>query len=362
MNQKKIGEFIAKSRKKKNLTQEQLAERLGVSDRTVGNWENGRNMPDLSLFKPLCDELGITINEFLSGEKIDKKDYQEKFEENIINTIDYSNNKIKLRSNIIGLLLMVFGLFISISALSMFKSESSWGAIFTYFGCFVSSIGLFVLIRKIKIIKRILLCIAYFIIFILLMVFIDFLSVINIHQAPRFRVSTMYIGEVIYYDNLFYDVMRCDVDSKGETFNVVPNKHYTDEELFNYCKDLRISRVKQRLKDNQVNSIIVGKLVFPEDNDYDDDATYMYDTDNRRFKVVKRLDDKKDINEIVNIVKNVEYPEFINAIGYIYTFFLYHDDELVLSFTENEINTGIDHIGIGINNQDTEVLHEYTKE
>ena len=63
MNQEKIGKFISDCRKKKKLTQSDLAEKLGVSDRTVGNWENGRNMPDLSLFKPLCDELDITINE-----------------------------------------------------------------------------------------------------------------------------------------------------------------------------------------------------------------------------------------------------------------------------------------------------------
>ena len=67
MNQEKIGKFIAECRKKKNMTQQELAEKLGVSDRTVGNWENGRNMPDLSLFKPLCTELDVSINELLKG-------------------------------------------------------------------------------------------------------------------------------------------------------------------------------------------------------------------------------------------------------------------------------------------------------
>ena len=76
MNQEKIGKFISECRKKKKMTQEQLATKLGVTDKSVGNWENGRNMPDLSLFKPLCDELGITINELLSGEKISKEKYQ----------------------------------------------------------------------------------------------------------------------------------------------------------------------------------------------------------------------------------------------------------------------------------------------
>ena len=65
MDQKKIGKFIAQCRKQKNMTQQELAERLNVSDRTIGNWENGRNMPDLSMFKPLCDELGISIKKII---------------------------------------------------------------------------------------------------------------------------------------------------------------------------------------------------------------------------------------------------------------------------------------------------------
>ncbi len=126
MNQEKIGKFILDCRKKKNMTQSELAEKLGVSDRTIGNWENGRNMPDLSLFKPLCDELGITINELLSGESIKKEKYQEKFEENIINTIDYSTRKINLSNNVIGYILISLGILITLSAMTAINSDSSW--------------------------------------------------------------------------------------------------------------------------------------------------------------------------------------------------------------------------------------------
>ena len=93
MNQDKIGKFIAENRKKKKLTQSELAEKLGVTDRSISNWENGKNMPDLSLFKPLCDILGITINELMSGENINKQEYNQKLEENLINTIDYIGKK-----------------------------------------------------------------------------------------------------------------------------------------------------------------------------------------------------------------------------------------------------------------------------
>ena len=129
MDQERIGKFIAECRKEKNLTQQELAERLGVSDRTIGNWENGRNMPDLSLFKPLCQELDITLNDLMSGEKVSQKEYQEKFEENIVNTIDYSTKKITKYNQVISLILIIFGLFVSISAIMIFPSESSWGSI-----------------------------------------------------------------------------------------------------------------------------------------------------------------------------------------------------------------------------------------
>lgn len=65
MNQLTIGKFIAQKRKEKNLTQEQLSEKLGVSNKTVLKWECGKCMPDYSIVKPLCQELGITVSELI---------------------------------------------------------------------------------------------------------------------------------------------------------------------------------------------------------------------------------------------------------------------------------------------------------
>ncbi len=95
MDQVKIGKFIAELRKNKNMTQQELGDKLNVSFKTISKWENGRGLPELSTLKPLSEELGVSINEILSGEKLEKQDYQEKFEENIVNTLDYSNKKIK---------------------------------------------------------------------------------------------------------------------------------------------------------------------------------------------------------------------------------------------------------------------------
>ena len=165
MNQEKIGKFISMCRKDKKMTQSDLAEKLGVTDKSIGNWENGRNMPDLSLFKPLCDELGITINELLSGEKIKKEEYQEKFEENIINTIDYSTKKINLIRKNLGLILLTIGILISFTAMTMFASESSWGSIYSVLGSIIALIGVSKLTKNYKYSYRLLICITFFIFF-----------------------------------------------------------------------------------------------------------------------------------------------------------------------------------------------------
>ena len=67
MNQEKIGLFIAKCRREKNMTQEDLAEKLGVSNKSISRWENGKTMMDISLFEPLCNELDISIIELLTN-------------------------------------------------------------------------------------------------------------------------------------------------------------------------------------------------------------------------------------------------------------------------------------------------------
>ena len=138
MNQEKIGKFIAKIRKEKNITQQVLANKIGVTDRAISNWENGRRMPDLSLIKPLCDELGITINDLLSGEKIDQQDYQEKLEENILNTINYSEKKLKNIKKtfkiILFIILIIILLFITMFTIDINRMKNQKSVIFSTWG------------------------------------------------------------------------------------------------------------------------------------------------------------------------------------------------------------------------------------
>ena len=87
MDQVKIGRFIAECRKKENLTQMQLAERLGITDRAISKWECGRAMPDSSIMIPLCKILNITVNDLLCGEAVTEENYNRSLEENIVEMV-----------------------------------------------------------------------------------------------------------------------------------------------------------------------------------------------------------------------------------------------------------------------------------
>lgn len=84
MNQIDTGKFIAGCRKEKGLTQAQLAEKLNITDRAVSKWETGKSMPDSSIMLELCNILDITVNDLLTGERIEVNNYEEKANENLI--------------------------------------------------------------------------------------------------------------------------------------------------------------------------------------------------------------------------------------------------------------------------------------
>jgi len=95
MDQIKIGKFIADMRKEQNLTQIDLAEKLGISNKTISKWECGNGMPDYAVMESLCDILKINVNELLSGERLPSKDYNKKAEENIMSLMQESSENYK---------------------------------------------------------------------------------------------------------------------------------------------------------------------------------------------------------------------------------------------------------------------------
>ncbi len=90
MDQIKIGKFIQENRKNKNLTQEQLAEKLNVSKNAVSKWERGLNLPDVSIMQDLCMILDISLNELFAGERISDENYKEVAEQNLMEALENS--------------------------------------------------------------------------------------------------------------------------------------------------------------------------------------------------------------------------------------------------------------------------------
>ena len=114
MNQEKIGKFIATCRKEKNMTQEQLAEKIGVTDKSISRWENGKTMPDLSMIPILAEILGVDVSELLNGRKMTKEELIN-MRDSLNDVIDYTNSEKKNKSmklNILfatGLVLIFLG-------------------------------------------------------------------------------------------------------------------------------------------------------------------------------------------------------------------------------------------------------------
>ncbi len=105
MNQEKIGKFIAECRKEAGFTQASLGEKLGITDRAVSKWENGKSMPDISIMMELCELLNINVNELLTGERLSMENYKQKAEENLLELQkqeELNNKKLLMLENVIG--------------------------------------------------------------------------------------------------------------------------------------------------------------------------------------------------------------------------------------------------------------------
>ena len=105
----KIGKFIAEKRKNKNLTQIELAQKLNITDRAISKWERGKSMPDSSIMLDLCEILEISVNELLTGEEIEMKDYNKQTELNLIEMVRQKEESDKRLLNM-EIVIMIMGL------------------------------------------------------------------------------------------------------------------------------------------------------------------------------------------------------------------------------------------------------------
>ncbi len=110
MNQTAIGSYIAKKRREKNLTQEQLAEKIGVSNKTISKWENGKCMPDYSIIEQLCKELSVTISELMDGEDAAEDSVRVYDDDQILDLLHRTQELERQKGVLCGFVLIILGI------------------------------------------------------------------------------------------------------------------------------------------------------------------------------------------------------------------------------------------------------------
>lgn len=222
MDQKKVGLFLKKLRKEKNITQEVLAEILNISSRTVSRWETGNNMPDISLLVELSEFYQVSIPEIINGERKSDKMNQET-KDTAIKMAEYSKNELNTeKRKVISILLMIFGVFIIISPLAIFPNESSWGSIYAIIGGAILTIGIYFRIKSllVKRVSRILSIVGCIIILFGIFTVSDYITVTQFHQVPRFSYQKSYSENIVEHKTLFYTVIQKNPGSENESIEI----------------------------------------------------------------------------------------------------------------------------------------------
>ena len=127
MDQLKIGKFIAERRKKAGLTQMQLAEKLGITDRAISKWENGKALPDSSIMLELCDILKITVNDLLCGEVVIMDNYNKELENNLIEIVkekEKADKRLLSLEIVLGILTVV--VFFALTMIASLVEMEEW--------------------------------------------------------------------------------------------------------------------------------------------------------------------------------------------------------------------------------------------
>ncbi|MDD6460805.1 MAG: helix-turn-helix transcriptional regulator [Absicoccus porci] len=220
MDQVKIGFFLKELRKEKHLTQEDLAEELHVSNRTISRWETGTSLPDINMLVMLSDFYAISIPELISGERKEKMRNQESNEMAHVMAA-YSHNEIKAeRRKMGGFLILIFGIFIILSALIIFPSESSWSSIYAILGSFIVLFGLCIFVNKRWRVQTVVGCM--FLLFILFTLS-DYVAVTQFNQVPRFRYETSYDSRKPNqwkYKTLFFTAIQTNPGTRNEKIEI----------------------------------------------------------------------------------------------------------------------------------------------
>ena len=243
MNQIKIGKFIAELRKEKKLTQKDLADKLGVTDKAISKWENGRGMTDVSYLRNICEILDVSLNELLSGERIKEEDKINRLEENYISVID---SKKKLQNDVAGyLILKLVGFFLFFIGYCFLDADWLWVSIVIFCAFVFIMACSFKLVNSWNKVSKTIYLIVVFCLTLGVYSYVEYQYVNEqLLSHPRFYYYKKVEGNCTLYKTPFYSCVRNkNFDSLNDTkktpcdiLNSIPI-HDTDEKeyLSKFC-------------------------------------------------------------------------------------------------------------------------------
>ena len=226
MDQTRIGAFLKELRKEKNLTQEALAEQLRVSNRTISRWETGRNMPDIGMLVEIADFYDVSIPEIINAERKSENMNQEA-KDTASAMAEYSRNESRIgKQKIVGGLMSAFGVFVIVSALSIFPSESSWGSVYAVLGSIFLIVGVWFGTKTVFVKRkpRVLSAIGCAVILFGIFSVTDYAAVAQFNQVPRFRYETTYdsrFPDQLVYKTLFFTAVQKNPGTEYERVEIV---------------------------------------------------------------------------------------------------------------------------------------------
>lgn len=223
MDQKKAGLFLKALRKEKDMTQEVLAESLNVSSRTISRWETGSNMPDISLLVELAEFYQVSIPEIIDGERKSENMNQET-KDTAVKMAEYSKNELHTKKRkMISALLMIFGVFLMISALTIFPNESSWGSIYAIIGGAILTAGVYFRVRSVLVKRGSQIWSVVGCVIVLFGIFTvsDYIAVSQFQQVPRFSHEKSYGEDLVEHKTLFYTVIQKNPGTENERIEIV---------------------------------------------------------------------------------------------------------------------------------------------
>lgn len=203
-----------------------LAQKIGVTNKTISRWENGNYMPDISLLIPLSEILGISLNELLSGEKIAADDLPMIAETTLADTLKYGNDKLLSKKRQLWFLIGSWGIFMIILAFG----QERWGIAFALVGAFLIASSIYMQLKTKKLWVKISVSLLIYAALISGLMAIDYIKVVNAQSLPIFahKVKT---ADIIVYRNPFYDVYQLNPNTTNEYLIIDTKKEYSESNV-----------------------------------------------------------------------------------------------------------------------------------